>query len=190
MTDQDLALRLLDRNTLDLDPSRPFIMTSPLMGWAHGGYQFRRKNGSEVFQYFSNARNTAYTEFGVPGPAGVNFLRRILPTEELFPPRSGTHWQHRHAFRAWDGSPDSWLELWCIEHYFGKPASLEQLVEWRQWLQCEGLKCIFEEARRQKPLIYRDPVDEKQAMQSCKPAVSYGWDFYPSGSARSLLGRS
>ncbi len=29
------------------------------------------------------------------------------------------------------------------------------------------------------PKVYHDPVDEKQAMQSCKPAVSYGWDFHP-----------
>jgi beta-mannosidase len=151
MTDQDLALRLLDRNTYDLDPQRPYIMTSPLSGWAHGGYQFRLKDGDEVFQYFARARNTAYTEFGVPGPANVDLLRRILPPEELFPPQPGTHWQHRHGYGAWDGSPDSWLELWCIEHYFGQPATLEQLVEWGQWLQCEGLKAIFEEARRQKP---------------------------------------
>ena len=151
MTDQDLALRLLDRNTFDLDPQRPYIMTSPLSGWAHGGYQFRLKNGEEVFQYFPKARYTAYTEFGVPGPASADLLRQIIPPEELFPPKEGSHWQHRHAFSAWDGSPDSWLELWCIEHYFGRPATLEQLVEWGQWLQCEGLKCIFEEARRQKP---------------------------------------
>jgi beta-mannosidase len=151
MTEQDLALRLLDRNCFDLDPGRPFIKTSPLMGMAHGGYQFRLHNGAEVFQYFAPARNTAYTEFGVPGPASADLLRRIIPAEELFPPRPGTHWQHRHAFKAWDGSPDSWLELWCIEHYFGQPESLEQLVEWGQWLQAEGLKCVFEEARRQKP---------------------------------------
>ena len=152
MTDQDLALRLLDRNCFDLDHERPFIMTSPLSGWAHGGYQFRLRNGDEVFRYFPKARNTAYTEFGVPGIANKELLERIIPENELFPPQPGTHWQARHAFHAWDGSPDSWLELWCLEHYFGKPASLEQLIEWSQWLQCEGLKCIFEEARRQKPV--------------------------------------
>lgn len=152
MTDQDLALRLLDRNCFDLDPQRPFIMTTPLSGWAHGGYQFRLHTGEEVFQYFPKAHYTAYTEFGVPGLANIHTLERIIPAEERFPPRPGNYWQARHAFHAWDGSPDSWLELWCIEHYFGKPTSLEQLVEWSQWLQCEGLKCVFEEARRQKPV--------------------------------------
>ena len=52
MTDQNLALRLLDRNCFDLDPQRPYIMTSPLSGWAHGGYQFRLQNGNEVFPVF------------------------------------------------------------------------------------------------------------------------------------------
>lgn len=152
MTDQDLALRLLDRNCFDLDPQRPFIMTSPLSGWAHGGYQFRLHTGDEVFQYFPKAHNTAYTEFGVPGLADYEQIQQIIPEGELFPPRPNTYWQARHAFHAWEGSPDSWLELWCIEHYFGKADNLEQLVEWSQWLQCEGLKCVFEEARRQKPV--------------------------------------
>lgn len=174
MTDQDLALRLLDRNCFDLDPQRPFIMTSPLSGWAHGGYQFRLRSGNEVFQYFPRAHNTAYTEFGVPGAANIKLIEKIIPDEEQFPPMPGTYWQARHAFHAWEGSPDSWLELWCLEHYFGKPESLAQLVEWSQWLQCEGLKCIFEEARRQKPVC----------------SMAFNWCFnepWPNAANNSLL---
>ena len=174
MTDQDLALRLLNRNCFDLDPERPFIMTSPLFGWAHGGYQFRLRNGNEVFAYFPKAHNTAYTEFGVPGIANKKLLERIIPAKELFPPRPGTYWQARHAFRAWDGSPDSWLELWCVEHYFGEPSSLGQLIAWSQWLQCEGLKSVFEEARRQKPVC----------------SMAFNWCFnepWPSAANNSLL---
>lgn len=152
MTDQDLPLRLLDRNCYDLDPQRPFLMTSPGTGWAHGGYQFRLKDGSEVYQYFARARFTAYTEFGIPAPASAATLRRLIPPAELFPPRPGTQWQARHAFAAWSGSPASWLELDCIESYFGPAQGLEQLVERGQLLQGEGLKFIFEEARRQKPV--------------------------------------
>jgi beta-mannosidase len=110
------------------------------------------RNGDEVYQYFPKAHHTAYTEFGVPGMANIATLEQIIPCEELFPPRSGSYWQARHAFHAWDGSPDSWLELWCVQYYFGEPTDLEQLVYWSQWLQCEGLKCVFEEARRQKPV--------------------------------------
>ncbi|HZL42619.1 MAG TPA: hypothetical protein VFD66_05010, partial [Verrucomicrobiae bacterium] len=106
MTDQDLALRLLDRNCYDLDRERPFLMTSPLFGWAHGGYQFRLANGQEVFDYFAKSRCTGYTEFGVPSPAGVDLLRRIIPAAELFPPRPGTQWEARHAFDAWSAAKE------------------------------------------------------------------------------------
>lgn len=150
MTDQDLALRLLNRNCYDLDPHTPFLMTSPSMGMAHGGYFFRRPDGKEVFQYFAESRATAYTEFGVPSPAAsVEALRRIIAADALWPPRPGTPWEARHAFNAW--APDSWLDLPTIEDYFGPPADLASLIAHGHWLQSEGLKAIFEEARRQKP---------------------------------------
>jgi beta-mannosidase len=149
MTDQDLALRLLNRNCYDLDPGTPFLMTSPSMGMAHGGYFFRRPDGKEVYQYFAESRATAYTEFGVTGPASAATLRRIIPADELWPPRAGTQWETRFAFKAWQ--PDSWLDLPMIEDYFGPISNLESLVSAGQWLQAEGYKAIYEEARRQKP---------------------------------------
>jgi len=150
MTDQSLALRLLNRNCFDLDPSRPFIMTSPLMGMKHGYYRFRYPDGRDVFQVMPTVSATAYTEFGCPGPADAEYLKKFIPPDELFPPCPGTSWEEHHAFNAWQ-SPD-WLGLDIIEHYFGTTDSLELLVERGQWLQSEGYKCIFEEARRQKPV--------------------------------------
>lgn len=149
MTDQDLALRLLNRNCYDLDPHTPFLMTSPSMGMAHGGYFFRRPDGAEVFQYFAESHATAYTEYGVPGPASAETLRKIIPAGELWLPRAGTQWETRHALKAWQ--PDSWLNLPTIEDYFGPISNLQSLVSHAHWLQGEGLKAIFEEARRQKP---------------------------------------
>lgn len=149
MTDQDLALRLLNRNCYDMDPERPFLMTSPMMGMGHGHYVFRSPEGDEVFQIFARARCTAYTEFGCPAPSPAGVLRRIIPAEQLFPPREGTPWETHHAFKAWQ--PNSHLMLDVIDHYFGPSASLEELVARGQLLQTEGLKCLFEEARRQKP---------------------------------------
>jgi beta-mannosidase len=151
MTNQDLALRLLNRNCYDLDPERPFLMTSPIMGMGHGHYLFRDPQGREVFQLFANARCTAYTEFGCPGPASLQTLRRIIPENELFPPRRGTSWVSHHAFDAWGADAGSWLMLHQIEDYFGACSSIEDVVERGQLLQGEGYKCIFEEARRQKP---------------------------------------
>jgi beta-mannosidase len=149
MTDQDLALRLLNRNCFDLDPQRPFLPTAPVEGMAHGHYVFRDRHGREVFQILAEAKGTAYSEFGCPAPADVETLRATLPADELFPPRPGTSWQSHHAFAAW--APNSHLLLDVIEGYFGACASLEELVDRGQLLQAEGLKCLFEEARRQKP---------------------------------------
>lgn len=151
MTDQSLALRLLNRNCYDLDPNTPFLMTSPLMGMAHGSYLFRYTDGREVFQVMPGCNNTAYTEFGCPGPSSAEYLRSFIPETELFPPLSGTTWETHHAFHAWNVVGNTWLQPELIEFYFGKPETLEQLVEWGQLLQSEGYKCIYEEARRQKP---------------------------------------
>ena len=149
MTDQDLPIRLLNRNCYDLDPERPFIPTAPIDGMAHGHYVFRDRRGDEVFQILARASATAYTEFGCPAPADVEVLKETLPEEELFPPRPGTSWETHHAFGAW--APNSHLLLDVIEDYFGPTETLERLVERGQLLQSEGLKCLFEEARRQKP---------------------------------------
>lgn len=151
MTDQSLALRLLNRNCYELDPTRPFLATSPLGGMGHGHYTMRDPvNGDEAWALFQDARCTAYTEFGCPGPASVETLRRIIPADELWPPRAGTSWETHHAFGAW--LPSSHLYLEELEFYFGPMASLEQLVECGQLLQGLALQGLFEEARRQKPV--------------------------------------
>lgn len=151
MTDQHLALRLLNANCLALDPLTPYLPTSPVMGVGHGDYRFRDENGKEVFAMFSQANNSAYTEFGVPGPASVQTLSSFIPADELFPPRRGTSWQTHHAFDAWFVAPESWLFVGLLDEYFGPTQSLPELVQKGQLLQSVGYKCLFEEARRQKP---------------------------------------
>ena len=150
MTDQSLAVRLLNSRCLELDPHTPFISTSPLYGMGHGHYVFRDPDtGEEVYSIMNSARNTAYTEFGMPSPSSVKILRSIIPDDELWPPRPGTSWESHHAFNAWVG--DTWLMKGMIEDYFGRSEHLEGLVAHGQLLQCEGYKAIYEEARRQKP---------------------------------------
>lgn len=151
MTDQHKALRLLNRNCFDLDRETPFLPTSPVMGMGHGDYRFRDENGREVFQMFAQSDCTAYTEFGCPGPSDAEYLASFIPPGELFPPRPGTSWEHHHAFGAWEVAPDSWLFPSLIEEYFGPCTTLGQMVAWGQLMQAEGYKCLYEEARRQKP---------------------------------------
>jgi beta-mannosidase len=150
MTDQSLPLRLLNSVCLDLDPHTPFIPTSPLEGMAHGNYVFRYADGREVYEAMAQARYTAYPEFGMPGPSAVETLKGFIPADELFPPAPRGSWKHHHAFGAWVG--DTWLCWDLLQDYFGPIQNLETLVELGQWLQCEGYKAIYEEARRQKPV--------------------------------------
>jgi beta-mannosidase len=149
MTEQDAAIRLINRNCYDMDPDRPFLPTSPIMGMGHGHYIFRTPAGKEVFQIFANANSTAYTEFGCGGPSSEELLREIIPAADIFPPKLGTAWETHHAVGAWE--PNSHLLFDVIEHYFGKMTNLEDTVVNGQLLQAEGLKCLFQEARRQKP---------------------------------------
>jgi beta-mannosidase len=151
MTDQSLAVRLLNRNCYDLDPGTPFIPTAPIEGMGHGDYRFRDEKGREVYEIFQKAANSAYSEFGCPGPSPADYLGSFIPESELWPPRPGTSWQTHHAFGAWEADPSSWLFKATQEHYFGPAGSLEEMVARGDWLQCAGYQAIFEEARRQKP---------------------------------------
>lgn len=150
MTDQSLALRLLNSLCFRLDPSTPFMYTSPLYGMGHGHYLFYDKNTREdVFQWMSISNFSAYSEFGVPGVSNLSVLKSFIPSDQLFPPREDTAWEFHHGLYAWQ--EDSWLELPTLEYYFGEIGSLEELVSYSQLLQCEGVKFIYEEARRQRP---------------------------------------
>jgi beta-mannosidase len=152
MDDQDLALRLLNKVCYEEDAQRPFLATSPLMGMAHGNYTFvDLLTGREVLEVFSKAKATAYTEFGSSGPSSVESLKKIIPPDELWPPREGTAWETHHAIKAWDGTEHSWLMLPTLTRYFGEAKDLDELVWQGQTLQSEGLRFIYEEARRQAP---------------------------------------
>lgn len=155
MTMQDHALRLLGRNCFDLDPARPFLPTSPLLGIRHGDYRFRMgkdANAPTIFDVYPACGATAYMEFGVPGPASAARLRELIPADQIWPVRPTSSWISRHAFGAWKAEEaNSWLYPEVAEQYFGPSDSLEQLVARLQLLQAEGYKAIYEEGRRQKP---------------------------------------
>lgn len=148
MNDQSHALRLLNKLCYEHDFSRPFLMTSPLFGMKHGCYVFD-DGEQQVYKMFQNARGTAYSEFGVPSTASAENLKKIIPADELFPIERTESWIYHHAFGAW-GS-ERWLCLDIVRKYFGEPTCIEDVVHATQWMQCEGYKAIFEEARRQWP---------------------------------------
>ena len=157
MTEQSRALRLLNKQCLILDPETPFIPSSPLYGVAHGGYTFfDRDLDEDVMEKMyrlnkGSEKYTAFAEFGVPSPAPMEVLKEIIPEDELWPPLPGSSWEDHHGFGAWDQEKDSWLMMGQLEKYFGKANRLEEVIERGQFLQAEGLKAIYEGARRQKP---------------------------------------
>ena len=151
MTDQSLPLRLINKLCYELDRDRPFIMTSPISGMGHGGYVFYDgDSGLDVFQVFQRAHCTAYTEFGVPGMPDAGILKEFIPADALFPIARDGVWRLHHAFGAW--GEERWLCLDVLARYApGELDSLEAVAGMSQWLQCEGYKAAFEEARRQAP---------------------------------------
>ena len=46
--------------------------------------------------------------------------------------------------------PDSWACFDTVDRIFGKQSSIEDYIEKTNLTECEGYKCIFEEARKQK----------------------------------------
>ncbi len=150
MTEQSLALRLLDSNCLKMDPERPFIMTSPLNGAGHGPYYiFDHVHQQEAWPMFQQARQTAYCEFGCTGGmAPAETLREIIPPESIFPPRPDVAWVAHHAYGS--SLLSAHLTVEVTEQLLGAAQSLEDLVEKSQLIQGEVLKGMFEEVRRQK----------------------------------------
>ena len=153
MTDQSLALRLLNMLCYQLDREKPFIMTAPLMGMGHGFYMFYdRSTQQTIMEIHAKAHYTAYSEFGLPSITDYETLKEIVPPEEFENIKPGTTWETHHGFNSWDaGSEDTWLCFEDIKRFYGEQNSLEDYIERSLVLQGEGLKFVFEEARRQKP---------------------------------------
>lgn len=151
MTNQSLALRLLDRNCYELDPHTPYIMTSPQYGMGHGHYMPMSAPDREAISDIIDSDFTAYTEFGIPSPSPFDYIKGFIPEEEWMTPESGTAWEHHHAINAWDMKNDTWFCMDQIRAYFGQEKGLEELIDNGVILQYEVYKHIFEEARRKWP---------------------------------------
>ncbi len=152
MTEQSHALRLLDKVCYEEDFSKPYIMTSPIKGMGHGNYVFKDVDtGVSCFEMYRENHKTAYSEFGVPSLASIELFKSVFDEETLHNPDSSADspWSVHNGFRAWG------LNRWCcfdvLDDIFGKQDCLESYIEKSNILQCEGYKCIFEEARKQKP---------------------------------------
>ena len=153
MTDQSLALRLLNKLCYEMDRKKPFMATAPLEGMGHGHYTiYDNRRERLVHKIFGEAKQTAYTEFGVPAITDLDILKAIIPAEAFENIAPGTVWERRKGFGVWpEGGDDAWLNFSMVDKLIGKQDSLADYIRVSQWMQCQGLQFIFEEGRRQKP---------------------------------------
>lgn len=142
MTDQDVAIRLMNKYTLEMTPGIPFISCAPVMGMAHGPYSFNVIDGREVIQVLPESHATAYTEFGGGGFSTVETLEQIADLKDLMPMTLENEVAIEHG--------EHWASI-QMERYFGKVETLDEIIRCGQFMQCVGQQFIFEEARRQKP---------------------------------------
>lgn len=150
MTDHSHPLRLLNSVCYEYDKKTPFMASSPLTGILHGPYTFYwDKADKTMVTYFQSQKYAAYTEYGVPSISPAETIKAVIPADELWPIKETPSWVAHFGFNAF--GKDSWLKLTQIEKFFGSYESLEDLVEKSNFLQSQGYKAIFEEARRQKP---------------------------------------
>ena len=151
MDDQSYALRLLNAICYKFDRKTPFLYTSPMNGVMHGPYYFfHPRDKKTMINYFRDFNAVAYTEFGVPSISPIEVIKKVIPEDELSQIKPTKSWIAHHGFDAF--GPDRWLCLSDLELVFrDKPESLEDMVEKSNFLQVQGYKAIFEEARRQKP---------------------------------------
>ncbi|MGN1129573.1 MAG: glycoside hydrolase family 2 protein [Candidatus Flemingiibacterium sp.] len=196
MTNQSLALRILDRVTLTYDRKTPFIMTSPIYGVAHGPYVniVDDSTGMEAITLMTASDHTAYTEFGCPGPAQYDYIRKYISDEDLgtffelqtFDPDGKTHaglanldekltnpWFLHHAIKA-HYPYDTWFRVNEIYRYFHKTDSLEECCELGQIIQGACYKVMFGQARIKWP----------------RTSMAVNWDFnepWPCFAGNSLI---
>lgn len=150
MTDQSLALRILNRNCLQEDPFTPFIPTSPLYGMGHGNYVMFDDKGKEMLSVICESKFTAYTEFGNAAPSPMEYLKTFIPEDELSEPKPGGSWENHHAFKAWQ-SDDDWFSSRYIKKFIGEKASSEEIINQGVYIQSLSYQYLYEEMRKQWP---------------------------------------
>lgn len=151
MTEQHHALRLLDSICYREDRDTPFNMTSPLNGMAHGHYHnYDDEFDLEAITMFRQSHNTAYTEFGAPGAAAPEYIKRFISPEDYQDCNPDNEiWLEHHAFKAWQEG--SWLRVPEVDYYFGGYVDVDDLCRKTQFLQTMSYKSNFEEMRKQWP---------------------------------------
>ena len=147
MTDQSLALRLLNKLCLELDTFTPFLPTSPVYGVKHGPYSFSLY-GQDVFHLFNDNDATGYVEFGMSSMVSYEELQKFMPAKALEKFENTQDWRDHFAFEM-EGSNAGHADYNSVCKYFGETQNVKEFIRYSEFLTCAGYVYIFEEARRQ-----------------------------------------
>jgi len=136
-----------------LDPTRPCYGPDPVCeGQRHGPHWYDRESHYQVCNTgeplsVGPDNPIEWTEYGAAGASSVETLRRIIPSDRLWPIRSDDEvWRWHKAFDAL--GEEHWLGRGQYVALFGEPPDLKTEVRCSQFVQAEALRYANQAMRR------------------------------------------
>jgi beta-mannosidase len=161
------ALAALRDVAAELDPSRPWLPTSPLGGpdddvhgpWEHQG--LRAHN-----EHYDSLTARLHSEFGVEGMTNRRALEALIDEEHRWPAdRTNPVYEHLGAW--WNNAP------LVQEAFGGRIVDLDTLRRASQWLQYDGLRYAVEATLRRGAGVIPWQLNESYPNAWCTCAVDY-----------------
>lgn len=132
----------LRQSIAELHPQLGYISSSADDGVSgHGPYRLM-----PVSYYFGHVSGKLHSEQGIPNVPSLESLRRMLPSDSLWPQNDA--WGQHDFTQQGAQRGQSFNEM--MERAFGKPASVEQFAAWAQWLNYDGHRAMFEAAGQKR----------------------------------------
>jgi len=145
----DDAMKALREVCERLDPSKPYVPTSPLrvegavnsgLEDMHGHWQYLGPR--EHYRVYTEIKPAFHSEFGAEGAANLENVESFIRDVDLWPPSwTNEIWAHRG---------DWWVNTHMIESMFGPIENLADFFRFSQFLQWDGLRFIVEQGRGRK----------------------------------------
>jgi len=60
-----------------------------------------------VFDIYPDSSLSGLTEYGISSTSDVDIIKKIIPADQLWPPKIKSSWKDHHAFMAWDVEKES-----------------------------------------------------------------------------------
>ena len=148
---QKLFHQILPDAVHNLDPGRPYISTSPSIGWGHpesltsgDSHYWGVWWGHEPFETYSRKIPRFMSEFGFQSMPGLALIKSILPNgqDTLFSPALRCHQKHPTGYET--------IAVY-LEREKLNPKTLEHYIYHTQLLQTHGIGMGIEAQRSSRP---------------------------------------